>query len=134
MPPLGGLGTDRAAQRRLCRDDKEALDLLDRAVSHAPNRPTTAEESVDIVHTSAPAEERPRGNTAARALRKLRADRPDLHKRVLAGELSPHGAMVEAGLRERTITIPIEPAAAARLIRKHFTEGQIDALLAALED
>jgi hypothetical protein len=29
-----------------------------------------------------------------------------------------------AGLRQRTITIPVEPTAAARLIRKHFTEEQ----------
>jgi hypothetical protein len=32
MHPLKGLGTDMATLRRLCRDDKEALDLLDRAV------------------------------------------------------------------------------------------------------
>jgi hypothetical protein len=31
-----------------------------------------------------------RKRSAARALRKLRADRPDIHARVLAGELSPH--------------------------------------------
>jgi hypothetical protein len=99
MHPREGLGTDMATLRRLCRDDKEAFDLLDRAVLRPAHRPGPLEGSVDIVHTSAPAEERPTGNTAARALRKLRTDRPDLHKRVLAGELSPHGAMVEAGLR-----------------------------------
>jgi hypothetical protein len=41
----------------------------------------------------------PRGNTAAAALRRLRKDRPDIHGRVLAGELSPHAGMVEAGFR-----------------------------------
>ena len=30
----------------------------------------------------------------ARILRRLRKDRPDLHERVLAGECSPHAAMV----------------------------------------
>lgn len=29
-------------------------------------------------------------------LRRLRKDRPDLHQRVLTGELSPHGAMLQA--------------------------------------
>lgn len=49
---------------------------------------------------------------------KLRKDRPDLHAQVLAGELSPHAAMVEAGFRKRTITVPLEPGAAATL-RRH---------------
>jgi transcriptional regulator with XRE-family HTH domain len=35
------------------------------------------------------------------ALRRLRKDRPDFIARVLAGELSPHAAMVEAGLRKK---------------------------------
>ena len=38
-----------------------------------------------------------RGNSDTYALRRLRKDRPDLHARVLAGELSPHGAMVAVG-------------------------------------
>lgn len=45
--------------------------------------------------------DRPDGNTASYALRRLRKDRPDIHARVLAGELTPHGGMVEAGFRKR---------------------------------
>ncbi len=48
---------------------------------------------------------RPEGNTAAKALRRLRKERPDLHARVLAEELSPHAAMHEAGFRRRTLTV-----------------------------
>jgi hypothetical protein len=44
---------------------------------------------------------RPDGTSAARALRKLRQDRPDIHARVLSGELSPHAGMVEAGFRKK---------------------------------
>lgn len=43
----------------------------------------------------------PTGNSAARALRKLRKDRPDIHACVLAGELSPHAGMIEAGFRKK---------------------------------
>ena len=34
-------------------------------------------------------------------LRRLRKDRPDIHARVLAGELSPHAGMIEAGFRKK---------------------------------
>jgi hypothetical protein len=42
---------------------------------------------------------RPKSGTRADALRRLRKDRPDIHARVLAGELSPHAGMLEAGFR-----------------------------------
>ena len=38
--------------------------------------------------------------TAAYAVRRLRKDRPDLHGRVLDGELSANAAMIEAGFRK----------------------------------
>ena len=38
-----------------------------------------------------------------RLLRRLRKDRPDIHARVLAGELSPHGGMVAAGFRKKPV-------------------------------
>jgi hypothetical protein len=43
---------------------------------------------------------RPWGNSESYAHRKLRKDRPDLHARVLAGELAAHAGMVEAGFRK----------------------------------
>ena len=42
------------------------------------------------------------GNRAAYAHHRLRRDRPDIHARVLAGELSPHAGMIEAGFRKKT--------------------------------
>jgi len=44
---------------------------------------------------------RPSGNSRAAFLRRLRKDRPDIHARVLAGELSPYAGMIEAGFRKR---------------------------------
>jgi hypothetical protein len=41
------------------------------------------------------------GNSAAAALRRLERSRPDILDRVLAGELSPHAGMLEAGFRRR---------------------------------
>jgi hypothetical protein len=45
------------------------------------------------------ASERPSGNSRAAFLRRLRKDRPDIHARVLAGEISAHAGMIEAGFR-----------------------------------
>lgn len=71
----------------------------------------------------------PTGNSRQRALRKLRKSRPDLHERVLSGGLTPHGAMVEAGFRERTITVPADVGKAAKVLARHF---DITALILAL--
>lgn len=82
----GGLDTDIAALKRLCGNDPEALDAIDKANQN----PT----GVYNVHTS-----RLSGNAEDRALRKLRKDRPDLHEQVLSHGKSAHAAMVEAGYR-----------------------------------
>lgn len=105
-PPLEGLGADLALLRRLLNDDPEALDLLDRACQGKQGERTDIGNNVPKVS-------RPEGNTSAKALRRLRKDRPDLHAAVLAGEKSPHGAMVEAGFRPRTVTLPIDVERAA---------------------
>jgi hypothetical protein len=44
--------------------------------------------------------QRPSGNSAAAALRRLERYRPDILDRVLAGEISAHAGMVEAGFRK----------------------------------
>lgn len=41
-----------------------------------------------------------RGTAAAYAHARLRKDRPDIHARVLNGEISPHAGMIEAGYRK----------------------------------
>lgn len=42
-----------------------------------------------------------RGTNPTYALKRLKRDRPDLFARVVAGDLSPHAAAVEAGFRRR---------------------------------
>lgn len=132
-PPLEGLGTTVDALRRLCRDDAEALDAIDAALRMPEGRPVRGDaETVNNVHGFTAAQ-RPQGNSAERALRALRDHAPALHAEVLAGRVSPHGAMVAAGLRRRTLTIPCDdPAAAARSIRRHFDAAAVAALVAAL--
>lgn len=92
--PPEGLGTDLLMLKDLCRSDKDAADLIDKATArkHGGDRSS----KIDNVNL-APV---PNGNSKDAALRRLRKDRPDLHQEVLAGKKSPHAAMVEAGFRK----------------------------------
>lgn len=64
-------------------DDAEAVDLLDRALQHPVGHPSINNNVIDTA---------PQGNSTARALRTLRTQAPELHARVLAGEMSPNDA------------------------------------------
>lgn len=115
--PLAGLGEDIRMVRHVCVDDPEALDALDRVLQ----RPPSVHPAVDNIHST----ERPSGTSSTRALRRLRKDRPDLHAKVLDGSLSPHAAMIEAGFRIRTITVPLDPVRAAATLRRYFDLNEL---------
>ena len=93
--PEAGLGTDERTLKNLCRDDIEASDLIDRALQvqrggQADNQNASkSETNVDNVNVRS----RPQGNSRNAALRRLRKDAPELHARVLAGDLSAHAAI-----------------------------------------
>lgn len=120
-PPLAGLGANVDLVRRMVGDDNEALDLLDQATQNPDGRPSEEDrETVSNIHSS-----RPAGTTKDRALRKLRKDAPELHAEVLAGRLSAHAAMVEAGFRPKTFTVRADDTTStARTLRKYLTPTQ----------
>jgi hypothetical protein len=120
-PPLEGLGSSLRRLKHICQDDKEALDAIDWVTGHSQGKRTDLVSNVHEVKE----EKRPAGNTAKRALRKLRKDRPDLHQQVIAGKKSPHAAMVEAGFRKKTLTIPADIEGAARRLVKHFDPDEL---------
>jgi hypothetical protein len=76
----------RAAQRL----NAKTPDLL------APHRPKKLGNGNDVTKVS-----KAERNDASYALARLRKDRPDIHARVLAGKISPHAGMIEAGFRKR---------------------------------
>ena len=116
-PPLEGLGATLDQLRSLCRQDPAALDAIDRATQNVPS-----------AHAGNNVPSRPEGNTSAKALRRLRKDRPDLHAEVLAGHKSPHKAMVEAGFRPKTTTGPLSADGVVRCWLKLPDEQRRDAL------
>jgi hypothetical protein len=52
---------------------------------------------------------RPSGNSRAAFLRRLPKDRPDIHAKILADELSPHAGMIEAGFRKNRVEAAAPP-------------------------
>lgn len=67
------------------------------------------------------------------AMGRLLKDRPDLHARVVSGELTTHGAMVAAGFRLPRFTVQGSPSAAARTLAKQFRREDIISLIEALK-
>lgn len=135
--PPNGLGATVHLLRRMCNDDVETLDLIDQAMQRGPGKTwdsRTVDNTVDIVNNNP----RPTGNTAASGLRRLRkmaASSPavaELQSAVLGGEMSVNAALVQAGLREKTITIPVNPQRAAGAIMRHFTTEQVNELVSLL--
>jgi hypothetical protein len=127
-PPTQGIGASVDLVRRIVGSDAKALDLLDQALQNPAH-----------VHQSQPdgnnVPVRPEGNTQAKALRRLRKDAPSLHSEVLAGRLSAHAAMVQAGFRPKTISIPVSrPESAAAALRRHLTPDDLATLAQLLAD
>jgi hypothetical protein len=126
MPPLDGLGASVDLVRKIVAEDARALDLLDQALKDGSRQG----ERVDLLDNrqevkTPPA---PTGSTRLRALRKLRTEAEGgneqaaaLHADVLASRISPHAAMVEAGFRPKTISVPVsKPERVAAYLRKHM--------------
>jgi hypothetical protein len=74
-----------------------------------------------------------RGTSVSYALRRLGKQRPDLLEKVKQGDLSAHAAMVLAGFTPKAITIPDDPANAARRLGLHFRGERLRALIENLE-
>lgn len=129
-PPLKGLGTDVDLVRRIVSDDAEAADLLDRALVGQQGRRTDLYDNVQEVEVKAPT-----GNRQEAALRRLRKDAPELHGEVLAGRLSAHAAMVEAGFRRRTVSVPVgEPDRVAEALRRHLSGEELAEVVRRLQE
>ncbi|MFJ9668712.1 hypothetical protein ACIRPP_29580 [Streptomyces sp. NPDC101219] len=125
-PPLKGLGATVDLVRRMVADDPAALDLLDRALG---GEKTSRDPDP---HNS---EATPPSTKQAAALRRLQKDAPELHARVLAGELSAHAAMVQGGFRARTISVPVsKPESAARALRKNLKPEELAHLIKLLSE
>jgi hypothetical protein len=74
-----------------------------------------------------------RGTTAAYAIARLRRDRPDIHARVLAGELTPNAGMIEAGFRKKRESKKLTPLERIERLLPKLTDAEFQHLLRVLE-
>lgn len=117
--PPEGLGASVALLKLISRGDAEAIDLIDGATQTPRGRPIKNNNVTNLSGEGV-------GNSAQQAIRRLRKDRPDLHARVIAGELSPHAAMIEAGFRHPTAAVRTDDVhLAVGVLLKHFSADQI---------
>lgn len=115
-----------AQLRDLFHNDAEITNLLDVATQgrHGGDRSKT-----DNIKDA----QAPDGTSKAAGLRRLRKDRPDLHERVLSGDMTTHAAMLEAGFRKPSITLqPNNAPRAAERIREVLGDNFADQLKEAL--
>lgn len=134
-PFFEGLNSDVRTLRHVCRDDQEALDAIDRALKQGqPHGGDRRSPEAKIKLSNRQLDQYPSGDTTEAALRRLRKYRPDLHERVMGGELSPHAAAVEAGFRSKRFSVPGDPKRAAAILRRHFTAGDLNDLVRYLRE
>jgi hypothetical protein len=116
--PLAGLGEDMESIKRICRDDPQALDAIDRVTVNPKHIHISDSDNVTIT------KQVERGNTNQYALRRLRKSRPDLHELVLQKKLSPHAAMIQAGFRKKTFVVRKDVDSLIKFIKKNFDREQ----------
>lgn len=129
-PPIG-LGASTADLERICRDDIEALSLLDHALRRGRGRRpfrerqrrSDGENAATLQDGTAPT-----GNSRRSALRRLEDQRPDLLERVLQGEISAHRAAIIAGFRSETFTVPRDIGQMAQTLLHRLTCEEINEL------
>lgn len=68
------------------------------------------------------------GTSKSYTLRRLARDHPELLDRVEQGELSANAAAIEAGFRQRTLTVQANPSSMAAAILKHFDADEVVAI------
>ncbi len=104
---MWGLECPYERSMRYCEHDKECLALLreqqPKVAEHGTNQCTGGGDNV----TSS------RGNQASYTLARLKRDRPDLAEQVIAGNLSPNAAAVQAGFRHPMLQVRADDLQAA---------------------
>ena len=113
--PLRGWGEDPDKIMAIIRDDAEALSAYREAMKHQGER-VDLRDNVTEVHGDG------RGNARAYSLAVVQreCDKATVDK-VMKGEITPHRALVNAGLRQvRQVYLPRDPKKAAEKVLQSF--------------
>ena len=113
-PPLQGLGEDMESLKALCAKDNKVLSMIDEACQgehgglHNPDGKNQHKKEVNLynIQVDQNTSKAPTGTSKEAGLRRLRKESKtnekikQLYEKALAGEISVHRAMVEAGFRK----------------------------------
>ena len=127
--PLG-LGIELNQLKELCSRNDNAIELIDREEvwdgrqgGNGSNQYQSKANPDNVSNCSIDY-----GNSKQSGIRRLRKDRPDLLEQVLNNEMSVNKAMIQAGFRKKTITIPLDIFDIARILKKHLDHEKIKKL------
>jgi len=121
------VGLSAAGVRTRIRQASERAKALNGKTVRKRGRPSLA--STENANSISIADDRRYGTSADYLTRRIARDRPDILGRMAAGEFpSARAAALEAGIVHRTVTVRLDPAAAARILRKHMTPDQLSTL------
>ena len=138
--PPSGLGSSIKQLLYICRDDKEALDMIDQVMKDPVGKPKT----LSAAHVRPSREQKilkgPARSAIQRGLRILRekaksdSNVAKLRDKVLAGEITVNAALIEAGLRIPRTSIPVgDVNAAAKTLKRVFSGKELQALVSKLK-
>lgn len=119
--PPEGLHTNITTLIQLCNqfDDMEAVHLLSGAEAGSKGAPkgnsNAAKTNINNINICF-GQQTAMGTSTAFTMRTLEKRAPDVHAEVLAGKLSPHAAMVKAGLRVPPFQMPRDPVKAGKYL------------------
>ena len=132
-----GLHTTVSTLMKLCEDDPVARDMISQVEAGgrgAPNGNQNASKTnIDNVNIcfgdDAPKQDTGTGNATTYAMRRLAKDAPEFHAKVIAGELTPNKAMVEAGLRVPPMQMPQDPTKAGQYLAQRVDRAWMEEML-----
>jgi len=107
-PPLEGWGESAEKIAALLKDDPNVLRMFRDALLGKEGGDTISDKAKTTgnnVTSGKP--QRVTGNTKSYSLSRLHRERPDLYEQVCAKQISANSAMIEAGFRAKTMTVPI---------------------------
>ena len=121
-----------------CEHDPECRALLLEQVEQMPSADQTenprnpsgrkGKESIDNINRLAG------GTDPSYILARLKRDPPDLARQVIDGAISAHAAAIEAGIRKRMKSVPIDtPSEALRALLRVFSASELGEAFRALQ-
>lgn len=134
--PPSGLGSSIKQLLYICRDDKEALDMIDQVMKDPGGKPKALSATRARLSREQKILKGPARSAIQRGLRILREKAESdtniakLRDKVLSGEMTVNAALIEAGLRIPRTSIPIgDVEATAKTLRRIFTGKKLTMLI-----